>query len=110
MYRINQVSLYILANMEIARTIIEQIKYADKWALMAYGSRNFVALPESKEYQGGLQFQVNGLSHKGTVRIQLKWIDTYSITFINKRSEIVKEVDDVYCDMLVDILDYIEGK
>jgi hypothetical protein len=38
--------------MEIARTIIEQIKYADKWALMAYGSKNFVALPESKEYQG----------------------------------------------------------
>jgi hypothetical protein len=96
--------------MEIARTILEQIKYGDKWALMAYGAKNFIALTESKEFQGGLQFEVNGLRHKGIVRIQLKWIDTYTITFINKRSEIVKEVEDVYCDMLVDILDYIEGK
>lgn len=96
--------------MEIARTILEQIKYGDKWALMAYGAKNFIALTESKEFQGGLQFEVNGLHHKGIVRIQLKWIDTYTITFINKRSEIVKEVEDVYCDMLVDVLDYIEGK
>lgn len=96
--------------MEIAKTIIEQIKYADKWALMAYGSSNFLALPESKEYQGGLEFQVNGFHHKGTVRIQLKWIDTYTISFISKKGEVVKEVEDVYCDMLVDILDWIEGK
>lgn len=96
--------------MEIARTIIEQIKYSDKWALMAYGSKNFVAMQESKEFQGGLQFQVNGFHFKGTVRIQLKWIDTYTITFISKKGEVVKEVEDVYCDMLIEILDYIEGK
>lgn len=96
--------------MEIARTIIEQIKYADKWALMAYGSRNFVALPESKEYQGGIQFQVNGFHFKGIVKIQLKWIDTYTITFVSKRGEVVKEVEDVFCDMLIEILDFIEGK
>ena len=96
--------------MEIAKTILEQIKYGDKWALMAYGSKHFVALPESKEFQGGLQFEVNGLKHIGTVRIQLKWIDTYTITFINKKGVTVKEVEDVYCDMLLDVLDYIEGK
>jgi hypothetical protein len=96
--------------MEIAKTILEQIKYGDKWALMAYGSKNFVALSESKEYQGGLQFQVNGYNHKGIVKVQLKWIDTYTITFINKKGDAVKEVEDVYCDMLVDVLDYIEGK
>jgi hypothetical protein len=96
--------------LEIAQTIREQINYADKWALMAYGSKNYIALRESKEYQGGLQFSVNGFHHKGIVRIQLKWIDTYTISFLNKKSKIVKEVEDVYCDMLVDILDYIEGK
>lgn len=96
--------------MEIARTILEQIKFGDKWALMAYGACNYVALPETKEYQGGLQFQVNGLKHKGIVRIQLKWIDTYTISFHNKKGDIVNEVEDVYCDMLVDVLDYIEGK
>ena len=96
--------------MEIAKTIISQINYADKWALMAYGSRNYVALPESKEYQGGLQFKVNGLHHKGFVRVQLKWIDTYTITFLNKKGDVKKEVQDVYCEMLVNVLDYIEGK
>jgi hypothetical protein len=96
--------------MEIAKTIIAQINYADKWALMAYGSRNYVALPESREYQGGLQFKVNGLHHKGFVRVQLKWIDTYTITFLNKKGDVKKEVEDVYCDMLVNVLDYIEGK
>jgi len=96
--------------MEIAKTIIAQINYADKWALMAYGSRNYVALPESKEYQGGLQFKVNGYHHKGFVRVQLKWIDTYTITFLNKKGDVKKEVEDVYCDMLVNVLDYIEGK
>lgn len=96
--------------MEIAKTIIEQIKYGDKWALMAYGSKNFIALPESKEFQGGLQFQCSGTEHKGLVRIQLKWIDTYTISFVNKNGEVVKKVEDVYCDILVDILDYIEGK
>lgn len=96
--------------MEIAKTIIAQINYADKWALMAYGSRNYMALPESKEYQGGLQFKVNGFHHKGFVRVQLKWIDTYTITFLNKKGDVKKEVQDVYCDMLVNVLDYIEGK
>lgn len=96
--------------MEIAKTIIAQINYADKWALMAYGSRNYVALPESKEYQGGLQFKVNGYHHKGFVRVQLKWIDTYTITFLNKKGDVKKEVEGVYCDMLVNVLDYIEGK
>jgi hypothetical protein len=96
--------------MEIAKTILEQIKFGDKWALMAYGACNYVALPETKEFQGGLQFQVNGLKHKGIVRIQLKWIDTYTISFYNKKGDIVNEVEDVYCDILVDVLDYIEGK
>lgn len=96
--------------MEIARTILEQIKFGDKWALMAYGACNYVALQESKEYQGGVKFQVNGLQHKGTVLVQLKWIDTYTITFVDKNGVAVKEVEEVYCDTLVDVLDYIEGK
>lgn len=96
--------------MEIARTILEQIKYGDKWALMAYGATNFIALQETKDFQGGVKFKVNGLKHKGTVMVQLKWIDTYTITFVNNNGVTVKEVEDVYCDTLVDVLDYIEGK
>ena len=96
--------------MDIAKTILEQIEFGDKWALMGYGSKNFIALPESKEFQDGLQFEVNGFKHIRNVRIQLKWIDTYTIKFINKNGVCIKEFEDVYCDKLIDILDYIEGK
>lgn len=96
--------------MEIAQTIMQQIKFTDKWALMAWGASNFCALSESKEIQGGLVFQVNGLTHKGWVKICLRHVDDYRIQFINKNREVVKTVDGVYCDMLVDVIDWVEGK
>jgi hypothetical protein len=95
---------------DIANTILQQIKYADKWALAAYGARNFIPLPECKIFQGGLKFQCNGLRHRGTVVIQLKWIDTYTISFLSMNGKVEKVVKDTYCDELVSVLDYIEGK
>jgi len=96
--------------MEIARTILEQIQYADRSALLAWGGTNFAAISESKEYQGGLAFQVNGLAHQGWVKVCLRWVDDYTIIFINKNREIVKTLDGCYCDMLVEVIDWIEGK
>lgn len=93
--------------MTIPQIIISQIQSLDNWALSAYGSKNFYSFGESSEYQGGLGFSVNGLNHKGVVKILLKWIDVYEIQLLNN-SEIIKQFDDVYCDMLVEILDYIE--
>lgn len=57
--------------MEIAKIIIEQINSIDRWALGAYGSTNFYHIPESPEFAGGLIFSVNGLVHKGKVKILL---------------------------------------
>lgn len=96
--------------MEIAETILGQIKYLDKMALMAWGAKNFVALPKSKEFQGGLRFKVNGLKHRGWVTIELTYLDEYTISFINEEVEVVKVYHGIYCDMLVDIIDYVEGK
>ena len=93
--------------MTISQIIISQIQSLDNWALSAYGSKNFYSISESSEYQGGLGFSVIGLNHKGEVKILLKWIDVYEIQFLTN-SEITKQFDDVYCDMLVEILDYIE--
>jgi len=93
--------------MTIPQIIISQIQSIDNWALSAYGSNNFYSIDELSEYQGGLGFSVNGLHHKGEVKILLKWVDVYEIQFLNN-SEIIKQYDDVYCDMLVDVLDYIE--
>lgn len=96
--------------MEIAQTILDQIGYADRMALMAWGARNFSAISESKEFQGGLAFQVNGITHQGWVKICLRWVDDYTIIFINKNREVVKTFEGAYCDMLVDVIDWIEGK
>lgn len=97
-------------SMSIAKTIISQIQYVDRWFLPAVGAKNFVALPESKEFQGGVRFNVNGLKHKGFVTIELRWVDDYTVSFLNRKGEVVKQCEGVYCDMLVEILDYAEGK
>jgi hypothetical protein len=96
--------------MEIAQTILDQIKYTDRSALMAWGANNFCALSETKEFQGGLSFKVNGLTHKGWVKVCLRWVDDYTIVFINKNREVVKTFEGAYCDMLVPVIDWIEEK
>jgi hypothetical protein len=96
--------------MEIAKTILEQIQFADKSALMAWGAKNFASIRESKEYQGGVEFQVNGIIHQGWVKVCLRWVDDYSVIFINKNREVVKTFEGAYCDMLVPVIDWIEGR
>ena len=93
--------------MNISQIIIHQINILDRWALPAYGSKDFNLIEESKDYQGGITFKVNGLKHKGQVSILLKWTDVYVINFI-KNGKSIREVEEVYCDMLVEVLDYIE--
>ncbi len=95
--------------MQIAKTIVNQINYADRSALLAWGASNFLALPQSKEFQGGLSFKVNGLVFKGEVKVELRWVDDYTVSFMHK-GNIIKQYQGVYCDMLVDIIDYVEGK
>jgi hypothetical protein len=95
---------------QIAQTVMNQIKHFDRSALMAWGAKSFCALDENKERAGGLSFQVNGLTHKGWVTIELDWMDTYTVIFTNRSREVVKRVEGVYCDMLVDVIDFIEGK
>jgi hypothetical protein len=96
--------------MEIAKTIIEQINYADRSALMAWGANNFCAISNSKEFEGGVSFKINGLKFKGWVKIGLTYKDDYSVLFINKKREVAKTVEGVYCDMLVEVIDWIEGR
>lgn len=97
-------------SVQIAKTIIQQIKACDFWFLGAVGAKNYLALPESTEFQGGVRFKVNGRKHKGYVSIELRWADDYTITFLSRTGAVVKTTEGVYCDMLVDILDWVEGK
>ena len=97
-------------SIQIAKTILNQIKTLDRYALMAWGAKSYVSLPESKSSQGGVTFKVNGLVFKNWVKIELTWLDVYNVSFINKNGEVVKQFDGVYCDMLVDIIDWVENK
>lgn len=96
--------------LEIAQTILNQIKYFDRVALMAWGATNMIAMPSSKEFQGGLRFRVNGLKFRGFVMVMLRWVDDYTISFLDSRGNEKKKVEGAYCDMLVDVIDWIEGK
>lgn len=96
--------------MHIAQTIIDQIKYADRSALLAWGAKNFAAVSPCKEFQGGLSFQVNGLTHKGWVTVKLRWVDEYTIIFTNRNREVVRTFEGAFYDMLVPVIDWIEGK
>ena len=95
---------------QIARTIINQIQYTDRAAFMAWGASFFHEIAESTEFQGGLGFKVNGRTHKGWVLVKLRWVDDYTVTFVNKKREVAKTVEKVFCDELVSTIDFIEGK
>jgi hypothetical protein len=98
--------------MEIAKTIIDQIKATDKMALWAWGSKDFTSISEFKNdrglYLGGLSFRVNGMKHKGQVRVLLHGSDTYHVEIGKVRLGQWKSlafIDDVYCDTLMDTID-----
>jgi hypothetical protein len=96
--------------MELAKEILNQINVGDRWFLPAAGATNFAAISEKDGFVGGLEFKVNGLKHKGWVKIRLTWTDEYEISFINLNRELVKVVGGVYCDELVAVLDWMENK
>jgi hypothetical protein len=93
---------------EIANEIFQQIKYFDRMALLAWGGQSFTALKETEENSGGLKFRVKGLVFEGWVVIELRWMDDYTVRFIDSSGAEVKCFKNVYCDMLVEVIDWIE--
>jgi hypothetical protein len=54
----------------------------------------------------GLQFKVQGFIFKGWVKITYnEGKDLFDISFLNYQMEITKKIEDVYFDMLVDVID-----
>lgn len=105
--------------MTIDKIIINQIMSQDPHALGAYGcvsihGKNIVingkSIEETTElYQGGLKLKVDGYNKSvSTVDILLHWNDTYTVMFKDTSDELVKQVDDVYFDQLIEVLDFIE--
>ena len=101
----------------VAKTIIQQIKATDFWALGSWGAKNYVFYREGEQGKygyilGGIQFDVNGAKCKrGTkVIIFLMGDDTYKVRIVrvyNSELTEIKTVDNVYCDELMSTIDEI---
>ncbi len=95
--------------MTIAKTILNQIYVQDKDALLAWGASEFVALHD------GVQFKIRTPLYQRGVRVKiiLNSMDTYDIEVFritNGRVNTLKTSNDIYFDMLIEILDdLIEG-
>lgn len=88
---------------EIQDVILDQLKGLGSIKMMSWGSHSFIGHQENNR-EGWLKFKVNGHHFQGWVKILLRANDTYTIQFI-KDGKIEKELDDVYFDQMVDIID-----
>ena len=97
--------------MEIPKTILHQLQTLGKVKMWSWGSHKFVG-HQNNSREGWLKFKVNGHHFDGWVKILLRANDTYTIQFI-KDGKVEEEVDDVYFDEMVDIIDrkveYVEA-
>jgi hypothetical protein len=105
-------------SLQIATTIIQQIKATDCFSLMAWGARDYVALNEGEQSEigfilGGVQFTVSGAKVKGKVLVYLMGDDTYTVRVGKIRKcewKDIKIVEGVYCDTLMSVIDNIIEK
>lgn len=89
--------------MTIAKTILEQIKVLDFWALGAWGAKELVAMND------GLKFKTSGMVQwKGYVHVKYNHgTDLYDIDFFRIRSsqiKIDKAVQGVFVEDLVETI------
>lgn len=94
--------------MQIAKTILDQIKGLDKMALHAWGAKDMVAMND------GLKFKTSGMVRwKGWVYIKLDPArDLYDIDFFKIRKyevKYTKRIEGVYFDQLIELIDEVVG-
>ena len=94
--------------MQVAQTILSQIKALDPMALPAWGAKDLISMGD------GLKFKTSGMTPwKGYVYIKYHPCpDLYQIQFFRFRKmevKIDKVVEDVYAEDLVNIIDHFVG-
>lgn len=66
----------------------------------SWGPNKFISLVDKV-----LIFKVQGHHHKGYVCITLGWNDTYTIRLLSTQGNVKFEMEEVYFDILFDVLD-----
>ena len=77
-----------------------QLKAGGVVMMMSWGCRGFTNFGNK-----GLLFRVSGFKHKGYVLITLAFDDTYTIHLLTIQCEVVKTIENVYCDELTRRID-----
>ena len=103
--------------MNVAQTILNQLKIMGTHDMMCWGVHALKAIKEGQlsetPHMGGLIFRVNGLKFKGQVFIKLTPLDLYQVEIGNLRkgSWTAKQtVENVFVDDLVQTIDsLVEG-
>lgn len=85
--------------MEMAKYIMSILR-SQTMIVLSWGFHNPVAI------NNGLKFKVQGYLHKGWVEVVYnEGRDLFSVRTINKDGSIKQEVEDVYFDCLVNVID-----
>ncbi len=86
---------------QIAKTIAEQIGLR---RLFALGCKNKMALAESADKRGGLQFSASLFGKQNCkVIVELTHSDTYNVLILKPRAHVVlAEMKDLHCDQIGD--------
>lgn len=115
---IEKIAMY-LKKSNVAQTILSQIKAIDRRALPAWGAKDFVSSSSAANiggvkvgHNGYLQMTVRGGKFMGKIIIGLSGLDLYDIAAFKIRLaevKLVKHVEGIYADQLVEVLDGIIG-
>jgi len=91
--------------LQIAQTIAQQIGGR---RLMALGAKNRLALSESADKRGGLQFTASLFGRRSCrVIVELTHSDTYRVLVLKPRAYVViAKLDDVYCEDLGNLVEF----
>jgi hypothetical protein len=95
--------------MEVAQTILHQIKVQDKWALPGWGANQFVAI------ESGVQFKIRTPQYPRGVKVLIKLnsLDEYDVEAWRVHGTVVKklnEITGIHWDQLIECIDeLIEG-
>jgi len=86
---------------QIAKTIAEQIGLRRMFAL---GAKNKIALNESADKRGGLQFSASLFGKRNCkVIVELTHSDTYNVLILGPRAYVsIAEMKDIHCEELGD--------
>ena len=87
--------------MEMAN-YIHSILISNRMVIWSWGFENPMALSNDEV----LQFKVNGFIHKGYVKVVYNaGQDLFSVILMDFQMKMVKEIEGVYFDTLVDVID-----